>query len=98
MVELTRQEKLDSKVRISKEVNLKMRRILTSDFKNKKDRTMNDTQSTFLGNNPSYKQQIDILSNLMPKESDSHSVKKRNLPAFSSLDTKEREKMMDTLD
>jgi len=54
--------------------------MLTSDFKDKTG--MNDSQSTFLGNNPSFKQQIDLFSNLMNDDGKT-SMKKQNM--FSTL-------------
>ena len=50
----TKKQKRDSKLRVSKEVNKKLKRMLTSDF-NKNNDKMNDSQSTFLGNNQSFR-------------------------------------------
>ena len=42
---------------------MRLKRMLTSEFKNDRKK-MNDSQSTFMGNNQSFRQQIDCLSGL----------------------------------
>ena len=54
----------------------RVKRILTSDMKGDRSK-MNDSQSTFLGNNPSFRQQIDCLSNLQHNRYDRQSTRKR---------------------
>lgn len=70
-------------MRRSKEVNSKLKRMLTSDFKEKNQ--MNDSQSTFLGNNPSLKMQIDLFSNLMQDGKESIKGKGTGFGAFATL-------------
>lgn len=67
----------------SKEVSGKLKRMLTGDFKTK-DNKMNETTSTFIGNNPSMKQQLETLSGLIPHGGEKDSVKKyKPLPDVS---------------
>ena len=56
--------------------------MLTGDFK-AKDK-MNETTSTFIGNNPSMKQQLETLSGLIPHGGEKDSAKKyKPLPDMS---------------
>ena len=65
--------------------------MLTSDF-NKNDK-VNESESTFLGNNQSFRQQIDLLTNLMPVgggNGETSSFKRLKQPGTSNLGEKER--------
>ena len=59
---LSRKDLYDNKLRVSKEVNNKVKRMLTSDFVKKNLRE--SSSAAKLNKNPSFRQQLDCLSNL----------------------------------
>lgn len=57
-------QRKESQIKQSDEINKTFRRMLTVGGRNNNDKNkLNETQSTFLGNQPSAKQQIEIFSN-----------------------------------
>jgi len=86
---LSSSKKRSGKLVTSRDVPGRLKRMLTSDFKDKSK--MNDSQSTYLGYNPSFRQQIDILSNLQPNGKES--TRKAKAKMVSTLDLDDKTKL-----
>ena len=85
--------------------NKYIKRMLTTDFANEatkgKNRVvvdkMNDSQSTFLANNPSFKQQLDCFSNLVIDKQETGGSIKKGQNVHSSIDMKKQPTMNGTM-
>ena len=76
---LSRKDLYDNKLRVSKEVNNKVKRMLTSDFVKKNLRESSSASKLY--KNPSFRQQLDCLSNLQIN-AETSSVKKRGVSSI----------------
>lgn len=85
----SRFQRKQTKIHQSKEINQTFKRMLTVGFKKEKDdKNMNETQSTFLGNQPSVKHQIDIFSNFHNGK-DAKKIKKQISEAEKEKDSRQ---------